>query len=252
MTGPDLEVRVTALEKENRILKKQLVRSEENRVLLEDSLSSHVSVLKIRNAELLEYQEKIRRSEARYKKLAYHDVLTGLPNRALFRDQLTRAISRAKREQYSVALLFIDLDQFKTVNDLAGHDAGDSVLRETGQRLLTCIRGGDIACRIGGDEFVVLLDCLPERQVAIHIVKRILADMAKPFVFQTVEFFISASIGVSLFPFDGEDMETLMQKADYAMYGAKQNGRNGWRLFCQNASDPQLPKRLIEGQKSKK
>ncbi len=231
MAGSDLEARITALEKENRILEKRLARSEENRVLLEESLSSHLSVLKIRNAELLEYQEKIRRSEARYRELAHYDSLTGLPNRVLFRDQLTRAIFRAKREECSMALLFIDLDRFKAVNDDAGHDAGDSVLRDTAKRLLACIRGGDIACRIGGDEFIVLLDCLPDRQVAINIAERILTEMDKPFVFEAVEFLIGASIGISLFPFDGEDMETLMKKADRAMYGVKQNGCNGWRFF---------------------
>ena len=231
MTGSDLQAQIAALMTENRILKKQLARSEENRELLEESLSSHLSVLKIRNVELLEYQEKIRRSEARYKELAHYDALTGLPNRLLFQDQLTRAIFRAKREQFSIALLFIDLDRFKIVNDEAGHDAGDSVLREAGRRLLTCIRGGDIACRIGGDEFVVLLDCLPDRQVAIYIAERILADMAKPFAFGADKFSIGASIGISLFPFDGEDTESLLQKADRAMYRAKQRGRNGWMFF---------------------
>jgi diguanylate cyclase (GGDEF)-like protein len=237
LTGSDLEARITALEKENRILEKRLARSEENRVLLEESLSSHLSVLKIRNAELVEYQEKIRRSEARYRELAHHDSLTGLPNRVLFQEQLTRAIFRAKREECSMALLFIDLDRFKAVNDDAGHDAGDSVLRDTAKRLLACIRGGDIACRIGGDEFIVLLDCLPDRQVVINIAERILAEMDKPFVFASVEFVIGASIGISLFPFDGEDMETLMQKADRAMYGVKRNGCNGWRFFCHNATE---------------
>lgn len=234
MSGSDLEAQVKALVKENRILRKQLARSEENRTLLEESLSSHLSVLKIRNAELLDYQEKIRCSEARYKELAHHDALTGLPNRILFQDHLTRAILRAKREQNTVALLFIDLDQFKTVNDLAGHDAGDSVLKETGQRLISCLRAGDVACRLGGDEFIILLDCLPEDRVAMHIAKRILTKMGKPFIFRENEFFVGASIGVSLFPFDGEDMETLIQKADIAMYGVKRSGRNGWRFYSRD------------------
>jgi diguanylate cyclase (GGDEF)-like protein len=231
LNAVDLEKRIRELEKENRILAKRLERSEEDRALLEESLSSHVSVLKIRNAELLEYQAEIHRSEARYKELAHYDALTGLPNRVMFQEYLARAILRAKRKECAMALLYIDLDRFKNVNDLAGHDAGDFVLKEAGRRLLACIRGGDITCRIGGDEFIVLLDCLPDRQVAAHIATRILAELEVPFVFEAVEFSVGASIGISLFPTDGEDMETLMQKADRAMYSVKQNGCNGWQFF---------------------
>jgi diguanylate cyclase (GGDEF)-like protein len=239
----ELEARISGLAKENRILKKQLARSEENRVLLEESLFSHLELLKLRNAELVQFQEKIRLSEAKYKELAHYDSLTGLPNRILFQDQLARTIFRAKREQCSVALLFIDLDRFKDVNDLAGHDAGDSVLKETGRRLLACIRGGDMASRIGGDEFVIVLDSLPERQVAMQVAERILAAMSRPFVFQEDTFSIGASIGVSLFPFDGEDTETLLQKADCAMYGVKRSGRNGWKFFHHQENKPHSLKR---------
>ena len=237
MNGSELETRIAALEKENRILAKRLARSEENRVLLEESLSSHLELLKIRNAELQACQEEIRRSEEEYKKLAHHDFLTGLPNRILFQEQLTKAIMRAKREQCSAALLFIDLDNFKIVNDVAGHDAGDTVLRETATRLLACVRGGDMVCRIGGDEYVALLEKLTEPAAVRKVAERILHKMTKPFTYKEHRFFVSASIGVSLFPLDGDNMEILLHKADCAMYGVKRSGRNRWLFFTDSSEN---------------
>ena len=231
MGNADMELRIASLEKENLILRKLLERSKKSRAMLEETVSSQLELLKVRNDELQKYQEEIRRSEARFKELAHHDPLTGLANRILFQEQLTKAMMRAKREQRSIALLFIDLDNFKIVNDTAGHDAGDAVLQETGHRLLDCVRGYDTVCRIGGDEYVALLEQLPERVVVESVAERIVAKMSKPFVYQEHCFSVSASIGISMYPMDGDNMEELMHKADSAMYRVKRSGRNGWGRF---------------------
>ena len=227
----ELEMRLAAVEKENCILKRQLERHQEDLLQLEEALSSHVKLLKIRNSELLEYQAKIQRSEGQYKKMAHYDALTGLPNRVLFQDHFKKAITRAKRENSFVALLFIDLDRFKNVNDTSGHDAGDAVLKETGSRLSACVRKSDVVCRIGGDEFIVLIEKLVTPQSVKLFVERMLTKLAEDFVCSNQVYSIEASIGVSLYPFDGDDLETLIHNADSAMYEVKKSGRKGWSFY---------------------
>jgi diguanylate cyclase (GGDEF)-like protein len=223
--------RVAALERENRILRKKLARSEANRGLLEEANASHMAVLKVRSAEIEASRELIRQSEARYKSLALYNSLTGLPSRVLFQEHLTRAIAYAEKEHRLVALLFIDLDWFKTVNDHGGHESGDIVLTETGQRLVSCVRDEGIVARIGGDEFVVMLEGLAERQAAVRMAERILAVMGNPFRVKGQSIVVGASIGISIYPFHGENIDTLLKNADAAMYGVKRRGRNGWGYY---------------------
>ncbi|HEX9062401.1 MAG TPA: GGDEF domain-containing protein, partial [Clostridia bacterium] len=151
------EKRIAELERENRILKQKLLRSEANRAILEEMLETHYNTLKVRNAELEASREVIRESEARYKELAHRDVLTGLSNRAFFLEYLAQGISRARSSQNCVALLYMDLDRFKPINDNLGHEAGDMILSKVASRLLECVRNKDIVARIGGDEFAILL-----------------------------------------------------------------------------------------------
>jgi diguanylate cyclase (GGDEF)-like protein len=226
-----LEKHLAMLERENRIIKKKLERSEANRGILEEALASHLELLKVCNAEIEESREIIRQSEARYRSLALYDSLTGLPSRVLFQERLSRAVAHAEKVNCLVALLFTDLDRFKTVNDTAGHETGDMVLKEAGERLVTCVRNEDTVARIGGDEFVVLLENIPDRQAAVRSTERILAVMSEPFLVRNSMLSVSASIGISLFPFDGEDIDTLLKNADAAMYSVKRRGRNGWGFY---------------------
>jgi len=226
-----LEKRIAALERENRILKRKLERSEANRILLEEANASHMAVLKVRNAEIEESRELIKQSEVRYKNLALYDSLTGLPSRILFQEHLTRAIARAEKAHQLVALLFVDLDWFKAVNDHGGHDAGDAVLVETGQRLLSCIKSDGMVARIGGDEFVVLLENVVERTAAVRLAEKMLAVLGEPFRVKGESLVVGASIGISIYPFHGENIDTLLKNADAAMYGVKRRGRNGWGFY---------------------
>ena len=158
---------------------------------------------------------------------AYHDPLTGLPNRRLFDDRLTLSIAQGKREDGKIAVAFLDLDKFKDVNDTFGHEGGDVLLKEVANRLMTCIREGDTASRIGGDEFVVILPNLKDYDEANLIAERMLEKCKQPFYINMQAVRISASIGVSFFPQDGEDITTLTRNADRAMYLCKEKGRDG-------------------------
>ena len=158
---------------------------------------------------------------------AYHDPLTGLPNRRLFGDRLALSIAQGKREQGKIAVAFLDLDKFKEINDTFGHEGGDILLKEVANRLVACIREGDTASRIGGDEFVIILPNLKDDEVASVIIKRILEECKEPFYINKQAVKISASIGVSFFPQDGDDVTSLTRNADIAMYLCKEQGRNG-------------------------
>ena len=164
---------------------------------------------------------------------AQYDALTGLPNGVLFLDRLEHSISSAVRRQRLISVLFIDIDHFKTINDTLGKGAGDLLLVEAALRLQRCLRDGDTVARLGSDEFVMLFDDL-EREDAIEpVAERILASMSKAFMLEGQEAFVSASIGVSIFPRDGADGETLIRHADIAMYRAKQYGRNIFQVFSE-------------------
>jgi diguanylate cyclase (GGDEF)-like protein/PAS domain S-box-containing protein len=162
---------------------------------------------------------------------ANNDALTNLPNRRLFRDRLAQDIARAARAKQQVALLFIDLDHFKQVNDVLGHDAGDALLIEAAQRIRACVRDSDTVARLGGDEFTVILyggDCVA---VAERVCEQMLASLTQHFQLGKEKAYISASIGITLFPNDAKDIEGLLKNADQAMYAAKELGRNGYSWF---------------------
>lgn len=159
--------------------------------------------------------------------LADHDELTGLQNRSKFRRELVNAISQARRSPRTLATLFIDLDHFKPVNDQLGHDVGDLLLAAVAHRLRNAVRNGDQIARFGGDEFAVLLTDLPEAGVAEALAAKLLAALSRPFILHSHRVTISASIGVAIYPRDGQDARTLLLKADRAMYRIKHGGGSG-------------------------
>ncbi|WP_438438523.1 putative bifunctional diguanylate cyclase/phosphodiesterase [Hydrogenophilus thermoluteolus] len=164
---------------------------------------------------------------------AHFDALTGLPNRALARDRIDRALARARREGETVYLLFLDLDGFKEVNDLYGHDAGDALLVETAARLKTCVRESDTVARLGGDEFLILVEGSATASTAQRIAESARDVLRQPFVVQDHRAQVTVSIGVAAFPNDAEDAETLMRLADAAMYAAKESGKNRVRFYSE-------------------
>lgn len=171
-----------------------------------------------------------KRAADRLEQLATHDTLTGLPNRALLNDHLQAMVENAAPDS-ALAVLFIDLDRFKAVNDTLGHEKGDQLLRQVSQRLQRTLRPGDIVARLGGDEFVVAAKCAQGGHAAERIAEKILSMLVAPFDLSGQEVYVGASIGISLFPEDGETKELLFQNADTAMYEAKAAGRNGFRFF---------------------
>ena len=175
-------------------------------------------------------------SEARAKSLemsnsAQHDVLTDLPNRVLFNDRLTQAITLAQRQGKQLAVMFVDLDHFKKINDSLGHDVGDKLLQSVAERLTACIRRSDTVSRLGGDEFVILLSQVEHAEDAAFSARKILRALTVPHTIDNKNLDINVSIGVSTYPSDGQDAESLINRADNAMYEAKQNGRNNYQFF---------------------
>lgn len=167
-----------------------------------------------------------KKTEERIRHMAQHDALTGLPNRALFSDRLQRALANCTRDQTALALMFIDLDKFKPINDTNGHAVGDLLLKNAAQRMLLCLRDSDTVARIGGDEFVVLLRGATGRLEALAVAEKIRSSLEQPFLLAGHALQISCSVGVALFPEHGQDEITLSKNADLAMYRAKEQGRN--------------------------
>jgi diguanylate cyclase (GGDEF)-like protein/PAS domain S-box-containing protein len=172
---------------------------------------------------------------------ASHDPLTGLFNRGMFNDRLQQALAQAARFERSLALLFIDLDGFKLVNDTLGHSAGDALLAELAARLRVTLREGDVIGRMGGDEFVVLIEEFTEAGQVAEVAKKMLETVSRPFVLQSREFVVTASLGISIYPDDGKDVQTLLKNADMAMYLVKQQGKNSFRFYS-----PQMNVHLVE------
>lgn len=172
-----------------------------------------------------------RESSEQERYLAYHDPLTGLPNRRYFLDLQRRALLHAKRSNTLVALLFIDLDRFKPVNDARGHETGDRLLCAVSERLTASVRKSDTVARVGGDEFTILLPDLADREDAIMLATKVVAAISRPFIIDGRQIGIGASVGVAFYPFDGDNPEELMRKADQAMYVAKSHGGGSYRLF---------------------
>ncbi len=174
---------------------------------------------------------------------AQHDMATNLPNRLLLNDRISQAIALAQRQRRHLAVLFIDLDNFKYINDSLGHAVGDKLLQSVAKRLLSSIRASDTVSRQGGDEFVTLLSSLDSRDDAAASAKRILSALSKPHAIDNHMVQVNGSMGISLFPEDGEETETLVHNADTAMYNAKDSGRNSFRFFR-----PEMNHRAVERQ----
>ncbi|MGE5505395.1 MAG: EAL domain-containing protein [Actinomycetota bacterium] len=172
-----------------------------------------------------------KKTEERIKNLAYFDVLTGLPNRRLLTDRLQVAIANAHRHNHQLAIMFLDLDLFKRINDTLGHGIGDQVLVETGKRLTQCVREGDTVARLGGDEFTILLPELEHVEDAAKLAERVIAQVKQPFMVDDHELYVTTSIGIAVYPEDGTSVETLIKNADTAMYRAKDLGRNSFQLY---------------------
>ena len=169
--------------------------------------------------------------QQRIQHLAYHDNLTGLPNRGLLQDRLGHSIARAERSGRKVAVLFLDLDNFKNINDTLGHDVGDELLRQVSRRLSECVRAGDTIARQGGDEFIVLLDNLEDGRGASVVAQKILNSLRAAFSLGGTEQHVSGSVGIAVYPEDGRDAQTLMKNADTAMFHGKGIGKNTYQYF---------------------
>lgn len=169
--------------------------------------------------------------EAKLEYMAYHDSLTGLPNRRFFMQLLEQAMKEAKRYQKKMAVMFMDLDKFKWVNDTLGHDVGDVLLKQFAQRLRNCLRESDIIARLGGDEFTILLPEIQFEEDAINTAERIIEALQEPWEIGEHTFQTTSSIGISLYPRDGQDPKLLVKRADIALYNAKEQGRNNYQFF---------------------
>ena len=178
---------------------------------------------------------------------AYHDLLTNLPNRALLRDRLGLAISQAKREDEMLAVMFLDLDRFKNINDSLGHVVGDELLQQVSTRLKSCIREGDTLARFGGDEFTLLLPKIAKgKEDVSKIAEKINEVLKDPFIIENNELYVSASIGISIYPRDGSNMDSLIKHADIAMYHVKDTGKNNYRFYSNDMTTPYFQNLSLE------
>ena len=178
---------------------------------------------------------------------AYHDLLTKLPNRALLRDRLSLAITQAKRDNEQLAVMFLDLDRFKNINDSLGHMIGDELLQQVSSRLKDCIREGDTLARFGGDEFTLLLPRISQgRKDAAMLAQKITDTLKKPFRIDGHELYVSASIGIALYPQDGTRIDSLIKHADIAMYHVKGQGKNGYQFYSNEMNAPYFEKLSLE------
>jgi diguanylate cyclase (GGDEF)-like protein len=209
--------------------------SREDRVVYARQLADHVAIA-LGNARVLD--------ENRF--LAFYDSLTGLPNRRMYRDRLNRALGHARRRRQILATCYVDLDGFKRINETLGHEVGDRLLREVAERLTRCVRVNDAVARsdaeapeaeisrLGGDEFTILVTEISEAQDASRVARRVLEGLAAPYVIDGREMVVTGSMGIAVYPFDGEDVDTLLRNADTAMYCAKGRGRNNYQFYARS------------------
>jgi diguanylate cyclase (GGDEF)-like protein len=190
--------------------------------------------------------EEIEAAKVRLDHLAHHDILTDLPNRTLLHDRIVQAIELAHRQSKKMALLFMDLDRFKYINDSLGHAIGDQLLKVVARCLMNCVRQSDTVSRLGGDEFILLLPIIEHAEDAALAAEKILTTLEKPHHVDGHDLHISASIGISIYPDDGHDAETLIKSADTAMYCAKESGRNNYNFFEQDMNARAVERHAIE------
>ena len=213
----------------------------------------HINMLRQANAHLVtatieahKLAEQVQMAKDQLDHLAHHDVLTDLPNRMLLQDRLGQAVGLARRQGRQLAVMFLDLDRFKHINDSLGHAVGDQLLQSVAQRLVSCVRHSDTISRQGGDEFVLLLPYIEHADDAALSAQKILAALAPPHRIDRHDLHISVSIGISIYPDDGQDAETLIKSADTAMYHAKENGRNNYKFFEQSMNARAVQRQSIE------
>ena len=189
-------------------------------------------------------ERKLAEEQIRYQ--ANYDELTGLPNRSLFLDHLDESLNRRERTEKDMALMFIDLDRFKWVNDTLGHDAGDDMLCQVAERMKECIRRVDTVARLGGDEFVVILQDISKAEDTVNIAEKVIEQLSRPFMLGRKEASVGASIGITVAPTDGKDSTTLLRNADLAMYAAKKAGRSIYKFFTSEMNDQALSRANME------
>jgi diguanylate cyclase (GGDEF)-like protein/PAS domain S-box-containing protein len=221
--------------------------AEASRDALERAVAERTAELKQANERLQAEIADRRQAESRAQHLADHDVLTGLPNRRLLEDRLTQALASSQRNRKQTAVMFVDLDRFKNINDSLGHSAGDRVLKEVAVRLVNQLRVVDTICRMGGDEFVVVLPEIKRASDAANVAAKILETVAQPFIVDERELHITPSVGISVFPDDGRDAESLIRNADAAMYHAKETGRANYQFFTEQMNQAASRRLALEG-----
>jgi diguanylate cyclase (GGDEF)-like protein len=217
---------------------------------LQAGAAGHIVMLQQANANLViasieahKQSEQAEAAKVQLDHLAHYDVLTDLPNRMLLQDRLGQAIEGARRQGRQLAVMFLDMDHFKHINDSLGHSAGDRLLQSVAQRLVACVRHSDTVSRQGGDEFLILLPVIEHAEDAALTAQKMLAALALPHRIDTHELHSSVSIGISIYPDDGQDSETLVKSADTAMYHAKESGRNNYKFF-----EPAMNERAVQRQ----
>ncbi|MGH8642067.1 MAG: EAL domain-containing protein, partial [Burkholderiales bacterium] len=189
-----------------------------------------------------------KQAEDRVAQLAQFDTVTGLPNRYLFLDRLGQVLTQARRNDWKIGVLFVDLDRFKAVNDTYGHSAGDQLLREVATRIKNAVRGSDTVGRLSGDEFAVVLADMAKVEDAALVSQKIVAALAAPYVLEGHQAYVTASIGIAVFPGDGEEPEILIKNADTAMYRAKEQGRNNYQFYLPQMNERLMARRELETQ----
>ncbi|HZJ85208.1 MAG TPA: EAL domain-containing protein, partial [Syntrophomonadaceae bacterium] len=206
-------------------------------------LESHLQLLEIISTQLSDSWVK-NKNEREIQYMAYYDQLTGLPNRTLFSDRLDQALHLAKRNEKFIGVVFMDLDSFKAVNDTVGHNAGDTIITEVGQGLVNHLRKSDTVARFGGDEFLLLLNNIDDSENITKVADNFMQLFEKPFIVNGQEFFLTCSAGIAVYPYDGEDAETLIKNADIAMYQAKSRGKNQYAL-CTTDMKEEVKRNMI-------
>ncbi|MBA1432018.1 MAG: GGDEF domain-containing protein [Epsilonproteobacteria bacterium] len=185
-------------------------------------------------SELEKYHDELGKQKDLLAYKANHDELTDLPNRALFNDRLAVAMKKADRNKSALGVFFLDIDYFKQINDQYGHDVGDAILKRFAQRLRECLRGADTLARIGGDEFMIILEENKELTTSKTVAQKIIDAMQQPIEIGESKLMISTSIGIAIYPNDAENAEDLIKKADMAMYAAKEAGRSQFQFYNEN------------------